>query len=121
MQEIKCRLLPGITANQASLHGEGLNSFLGPFSSLVLHGLHAYGFPIRIFPDLKFKTPLEQSSDSASCLGESSFFQKDNQGPERFRNLFKFTQLISRREGARCFVFCLLPKRFFHHIILQFI
>ena len=64
-----------ITASQADIQGEGPDSFPGLFSSLVVHDLHAPGFPIMIFPDLKCKRPLEQSSGSASCLGGSSFLQ----------------------------------------------
>ena len=59
--QIKCWLLLMITANQVNIHGEGPDSFLGLFSSLVVYDLHAHGFPIMIFPDLKCKRPLEQS------------------------------------------------------------
>lgn len=81
--EVKCWLLLVIAANQTCIHGEGPNSFLGPFWNLAVHSdLHAHGFPIMIFLDLKFKRHLERSSHSASCLwtGRFPFYKQGNQG-----------------------------------------
>lgn len=52
---------------------------------------------------------------------EFPFYKPGNQGPERFRNVFKFAQFISRREGARGLAFCLWPKGLFHPFMLQLI
>lgn len=52
---------------------------------------------------------------------EFPFYKPGNQGPERFRNMFKFAQFISRREGARGLAFCLWPKGLFHPFMLQLI
>lgn len=71
--------------------------------------------------DLFYIQPPACSQRGFRFTNKTTKAQRTTGGPERFRNFFRFTQLMSGGEGTELLLLSPITGTFFHHIILQLI